>query len=68
MVAQAGTSQGTGLTIRSFTLVPGLVGVARAELVTPANTETGSGSLELLINYGPNQSNRYPVYFVPKTT
>ena len=56
-------SQGTGGELQSFTLVPGLVGVAQARILIPSHTQPGVGDqLDLGIGWKNVDSNRYRIY------
>ncbi len=56
--------QGTGGELKSFTLVPGLVGVAQAAILIPKNADVGDGNkeLDLTLFWGDVQSNRFRFY------
>jgi uncharacterized protein (TIGR03437 family) len=59
--------QGTGGQLQSFTLVPGLVGVAQARILIPPYTEPGAGDqLDLVIGWKNVDSNPYRIYVVQK--
>ncbi|HSB18321.1 MAG TPA: SBBP repeat-containing protein [Bryobacteraceae bacterium] len=56
--------QGTSGELKSFTLVPGLVGVAQAAILIPKHTDVGEGNkeLDLTLTWNDVQSNRFRFY------
>ena len=59
--------QGTGAQLQSFTLVPGLVGVAQARILIPSYAEPGAGDqLNLVIGWKNVDSNPFRIYVVGK--
>jgi uncharacterized protein (TIGR03437 family) len=60
-------TQGTSGQLKSLTLVPGMIGVAQAEILIPSYAEPGAGNqLDLVIGWRNVDSNAYRIFVVEK--